>query len=147
MKQHWLDIQSFLTDQRVLAAIDDLAIATKFELAGIDDPERKELAQRAREELSRFLRRLGEAAAAADDGKIMGIDPRFKELLDAYRFARRDRGSFHSSLMRVGADAAISLLGARDKRTQRDLLESLDELRRIVEGHQRADVSAILEEI
>ncbi len=47
MKQHWLDIQSFLSDQRVLSAIDDLAIATKFELAGIEDAERRQLAETA----------------------------------------------------------------------------------------------------
>ena len=39
MRQHWLDIQSFLADQQVLTAIDDLAIATKFELSGIVDEE------------------------------------------------------------------------------------------------------------
>ncbi len=77
----------------------------------------------------------------------MGIDPRFKELLDSYRSARNDRSNFRSALMRVGAEAAAGLLDARDKRTKRDLLESLDELRRVVERHQQTDVSAILEEI
>jgi hypothetical protein len=147
MRQHWLDIQSFFSDQRVLAAIDDLAIATKFAMAGIEDVERQQLARRARDELSRFLLRLGEASAAADAGKITGIDPRFKELLDTYRSARNDRSNFRSSLMRVGAQTAATLLDAPDKRTRRELLESLDELRRIVERHQQTDVSAILEEI
>src|SRR5712691_6774581 len=103
MERHWLDIQSFLSDQRVLSWIDDLAIATKFELAGIEDAERIQLAERARSELSHFLRQLGEASVAADSGQITGIDPRFKELVDAYRSARHDRSNFKSSLMRVGA--------------------------------------------
>jgi hypothetical protein len=147
MQQHWLDIQSFFTDQRVLSAIDDLAIATKFELAGINDAERTQLAAKARQGLSQFLLRLAEAAAAAESGKITGIDPRFKELLDAYRSARNDRSNFRSTLMRLGADKATVLLEAADKRTKRELLESLDELRRIVERHQQTDISAILEEI
>ncbi len=147
MQQNWLDIQSFFTDQRVLAAIDDLAIATKFELAGINDAERAQLAARARAELSQFLRRLADAAAAAQEGKIAGIDPRFKELIDAYRSARNDRSNFRSALMRLGADKAAHLLQATDKRTKRELLESLDELRQIVERHQQTDISAILEEI
>jgi hypothetical protein len=147
MQQHWLDIQSFFTDQRVLSAIDDLAIATKFELAGINDAERVQLAATARRELSHFLLRLADAAAAAEAGKITGIDPRFKELLDAYRSARNDRSNYRSSLMRLGADKATSILEATDKRTKRELLESLDELRRIVERHQQTDISAILEEI
>jgi hypothetical protein len=68
MQQYWLDIQSFFTDQRVLTAIDDLAIATKFELAGINDAERIQLAAVARKDLARFLSRLAEAAAAAESG-------------------------------------------------------------------------------
>jgi hypothetical protein len=147
MQQNWLDIQSFFTDQRVLSAIDDLAIATKFELAGIHDAERVQLAAKARNDLSQFLLRLADAASAAEAGKITGIDPRFKELLDAYRAAHNDRTNYRSSLMRLGADKAASILEARDKRSMHELLESLDELRRIVERHQQTDVSAILEEI
>jgi hypothetical protein len=49
--------------------------------------------------------------------------------------------------MRLGADKATVILEAADKRTKRELLESLDELRRIVESHQQTDISAILEEI
>jgi hypothetical protein len=76
MEQHWLDIQSLLTDQRLLAAIDDLAIATKFELAGVKDAERQELADQARSELRKFLRRLGELAPAGASGMMKGVDPR-----------------------------------------------------------------------
>src|SRR5438477_9776039 len=119
MQQNWLDIQSFFTDQRVLSAIDDLAIATKFELAGIDDAERVQLAAQARKELSHFLVRLADAAAAAESGKITGIDPRFKELLDAYRSARNDRSNYRSTLIRLGAHKAAPLLEAADKRTKR----------------------------
>jgi hypothetical protein len=147
MQQNWLDIQSFFTDQRVLSAIDDLAIATKFELAGISDSERIQLAAKARKDLSQFLLRLADAAVAAELGKVTGIDPRFKELLDAYRSARNDRSNFRSSLMRLRPDKATSILEATDKRSKRELLESLDELRRIVEQHQQTDISAILEEI
>jgi hypothetical protein len=147
VQQNWLDIQSFFTDQRVLSAIDDLAIATKFELAGIKDAERIQLAAKARKDLSHFLSKLADAASSADSGKITGIDPRFKELLDAYRSARNDRSNYRSALMRMGAEKATTLLEAGDKRTKQELLDSLDELRKIVERHQQTDVSAILEEI
>ncbi len=147
MKQHWLDIQSFLADQKILSAIDDLAIATKFELSGIDDPERQQLAESARKNLSQFLTRLAELGHVADEGLVKGIDPRLKELLDAYRTARQDSGNYQSVLMRAGADAAVRLLNENDKRSQRELIESLNELRRVVERHQQTDISAILEEI
>ncbi len=147
MKQHWLDIQSFLADQKVLSAIDDLAIATKFELSGIDDPERRQLAENARVELAKFLQRLAEWGQAADEGVVKGVDPRSKELLDAFRTARQDAGNYRSLLMRGGMEAASSLLNAGDVRSKRELLESLSELRRVVERHQQTDISAIVEEI
>lgn len=147
MKQHWLDIQSFLADQKVLSAIDDLAIATKFELSGIDDAERRELAEQARKELTQFFKRLAQWSESAEAGPIKGVDPRSKELLDAYQAARQDAGNFRSILMRGGADAAVSLLNADDQRSKKELLKSLTELRQIVERHQQTDISAILEEI
>ena len=147
MKQHWLDIQSFLADQKTLTAIDDLAIATKFELSGIDDPERRQLAKNARHSLARFLKRLAELGNVADEGVVKGFDPRSKELLDAYRTARQDAGNYQSVLMRAGADVVVRLLGENDTRSQRELLESLNELRRVVERHQQTDISAIVEEI
>jgi len=146
MKQHWLDIQSFLADQKVLSAIDDLSIAIKFELSGIDDVERRQLACEARKELSIFLKQLAELGAEAERGVVKGIDPRSKKLLDAYRSARQDSGNYHSTLMRAGAKAVLGLLSATDNRSRRELLDSLDELRRVVERHQQTDISAILED-
>ena len=147
MKQHWLDIQSFLADQKILSAIDDLSIATKFELSGIDDPERRQLADEARRELLSFLKQLVEFGIAAESGMVKGVDPRSKELLDAYQSARQDAGNYQSTLMRAGAEAVLGLLDARDNRSRRELLESLNDLRRIVERHQQTDISAILEDI
>lgn len=147
MKQHWLDIQSFVADQQVLSAIDDLAIAIKFDLSGIEDPERKQLAAGARKELKRFLTELGELRQSAEAGVLKGIDPRSKELLDAFTAARQDAGNYRSALMQAGTGAALKLLDANDKRSKRELLECLNELRRVVERHQQEDISAILEEI
>jgi hypothetical protein len=146
MDQHWLDIQSFITDQRLLAAIDDLAIATKFELAGVRDAERQELAEQARTEIRRFLNQLGALTTGAGD-VVKGVDPRLKELLDTYLAARQDRDNFPSVLMRAGSEALVRLLSPANKPDKQELLRCLSDLRRVVERHQQVDVSAILEEI
>ena len=147
MDQHWLDIQSFVTDQRLLAAIDDLALATKFQIAGVKDVEREELAEAARKALGKFLTKLGELTPKDSGEVIKGIDPRFRELVDGYQAARLDRDNFPSALMRVGSDALLRLLSAHSRPEQQELLACLNDLRRIVERHQQVDVSAILEEI
>jgi hypothetical protein len=146
MKQHWLDIQSFLSDQKVLAAIDDISIATKFELAGTRDAERTELAKKAKGVLESFLQRLDQVTSQARTDVVKGVDPRFKELADAYVLARQDSANFNSTLMKAGTDATVRLLWAEEPRAKRELLACLDDLRRVIQRHQRTDVSAIFED-
>jgi hypothetical protein len=147
MSQEWLDIQSFFADQDILTAINDLAIAVKLEAAGKDDAERRERAEAARGVLRAFLSRLDEAECSRRDYEpTVEVDPRFRELSDAFASARRDSANFKSDLMRKGAGEAISLLDADDPRSRHALLQSLEELRRIVMRHQQSDVSAIFED-
>src|SRR5260370_27639480 len=122
MDQHWLDIQSFVTEQRLLAAIDDLAIATKFQLAGVKDVEREELAEAARKALGKFLTKLGTLTHNGSSEVVKGIDPRLKELVDTYEAARLDRENFPSALMRLGSDALLRLLSAPARPEQQALL-------------------------
>jgi hypothetical protein len=146
MKQHWLDIQSFLSDQKILAAIDNLAMALQLELSGVSDAERRELGRQAAETLRAFLRRLSEVSAEAQDQLVRGVDPRFMELAGAFAAARRDRANYRSTLMRVGVEPTLGLLERDEPRAKRELLDCLRELRRIVQGHQQTDVSSILED-
>jgi hypothetical protein len=146
MSEEWLDIQSFFADRDVLTAITDLSIATKLELAKIHDTERVQRAVKARDTLRQFLSRLNEVESAAEDEIVAGMDPRFKELTDAYETARRDGANFRSILMRAGAASTLSLLEATDPRAKRELLDCLADLSRIVSRHQQTDISAIFED-
>jgi hypothetical protein len=147
MNQHWLDIQSFLSDQKILGAIDNLAMALQLELSGISDPERRDLGRQAVEGLRTFLRRLSEVSAEAQVQVVRGVDPRFMELADAFAAAGRDRANYRSTLMRVGIESTLGLLDREDPRAKRELLDCLRELRRIVQGHQQTNTSSILEDI
>jgi hypothetical protein len=147
MNQHWLDIQSFLSDQKILGAIDNLAMALQLDLSGVSDPERRDLGRQAVETLRAFLRRLSEVSAEAQEQVVRGVDPRFMELAGAFAAARRDRTNYRSTLLRVGVEPTLGLLDREEPRAKRELLDCLRELRRIVQGHQQSDVSSILEDI
>jgi hypothetical protein len=147
MKPHWLDIQSFLSDQKILGAIDNLAMSLQLELAAVSDPERRELGREAVGTLRAFLRRLSEVSTVAQENVVRGVDPRFMELAGAFAAARRDRANYRSILMRVGIEPTLGLLDQDETRAKRELLDCLRELRRIVQGHQQTDVSSILEDI
>jgi hypothetical protein len=146
MKQHWLDIQSFLSDQKILRAIDNLAMALQLELSGVSDCERRDLGRQGVDTLRAFLRRLSEVSDESQDQVTRGVDPRFMELVGAFTAARRDRTNYRSTLMRVGVDPTLGLLDRDEPRAKRELLDCLRELRRIVQGHQQTDMSSILED-
>lgn len=146
MSQEWLDIQSFFADNQILRAITDLSLATKYDLAGVCDEERTQRASVARECLRAFFARLDEACEEASDGRMLMLDHRSRELVDAIQSARRDRANFRSVLMRSGLRTGADLLDADDRPSKEALLESLDELRRVVSRHQQGTLSAIVED-
>jgi hypothetical protein len=146
MSQEWLNIQSFFTDQDLIRAINDLSIAVKLELAGVKDQERARRAGEARKLLRGFLGQLAELEAGDGREVMLGIDARFQSLTDALASARQDTARFNSVLMREGAAVALPLLDAGDAESKAKLLDSLSELRRVVEQHQQADATVIFEE-
>jgi predicted Abi (CAAX) family protease len=146
MSNEWLDIQSFFEDQRILQAITDLSLALKYELAGVEDEERQQRAAEARDVIRRFLSELGRLTERSREERVLSLNTRSKELLDAFAAARRDTANFASTVMRAGTDAGLQQLDSEDERGKRELLASLDELRRIVSRHQHTTLSAIVEE-
>lgn len=146
MSQEWLNIQSFVTDHELIGAINDLSIHLKFQEAGVRDPEREKRAVSARDNLREFLKRLTTIEKGDRANPVLGVDSRFQSLTDAIASARNESGSYHSPLIREGAASALVLLDAQDSKGKHDLLQSLAELRRIVEQHQQTDASIIFEE-
>lgn len=146
MSQGWLNIQSFFTDHELLGAINDLSIAIKQEAAGFQDAERERRAEDARRLLKRFLGRLGEIESADSKELLLGVDARFQSLTDALASARREGNRYRSVLMKSGAAGALSLLEAKSSESRAQLVESLAELRRVIEQHQQTDAAAIFED-
>jgi hypothetical protein len=146
MSQEWLNIQSFFTDHELLGAINDLSIAIKLEMAGVQDAERERRAKEARKLLKRFLGRLSEVESADGKELLLGVDARFQSLTDAIASARREGNRYQSVLMKSGSADALPLLDAKSADARAQLLDCLAELRRVVEQHQQADAAAIFED-
>jgi hypothetical protein len=146
MSQEWLNIQSFFKDHELLGAINDLSISIKQEAAGVQDAERGRRAKAARGLLKQFLGRLNEVEAVDGKELLLGVDARFQSLTDAIASARQDGNRYQSVLMKGGAGDALPLLDAESPQLRSQLLDSLSELRRVIEQHQQTDVAAIFEE-
>lgn len=146
MSQEWLNIQSFFADHELLGAINDLSIAIKQEAAGVQDAERDRRAKDARRRLKRFLGRLSEVESAGSKQLLLGVDARFQSLTDAIASARQDENRYQSVLMKSGAASALPLLDAKSPESREQLVDSLTELRRVIEQHQQTDAAAIFED-
>lgn len=150
MSVQWLAVQSFQHNQDLLAAINKLSIHLRLQLEGNEDAERVGEANKAREMLSSFFRELETLVNDTERGEevpVLGANPRLRQLARSFVRAKRNRHRFRSSLFRNGAGCFQQLLQSNTKEDRQALLESLEELRVLVEEHMHVDAERVLGEI
>jgi hypothetical protein len=146
MSTEWLAIQSFQRDQDLLAAINTLSIHTKLKLGGVADEERAEAAAKAREEIASFLETLARVADQIEQANaLIGLDPRLRKLARRFVAARHNRRQFRSSLFTESLSDVSSLLTPTNEEEQQALVESLSDLRSLIEEHVYTDANQIFE--
>jgi len=146
----WLAVQSFQHNQDLLAAINKLSIHLRLQFEGNEDAERAGEANKAREMLSSFFRELETLVNDTERGEevpVLGANPRLRQLARSFVKAKRNRHRFRSSLFRNGAGCFQQLLQSNTKEDRQALLESLEELRVLVEEHMHVDAERVLGEI
>lgn len=150
MSTQWLTVRSFQQSQELLAAINALSIHLKLQLAGVKDQEREDEARNSRDVLRTFLGELDAFVGAVGDKSsrpVTGADARSRQLVRSFVQARRDRGHYRSLLFRNSPGHVRDMLDSGDRKNQQVLLESLDELRSLLEAHIHDDSRKILGEI
>jgi len=148
MSNTWLAAESFERGQRLIQAVNTLAISVKLTLAGIENPERAALAEHAREELRTFLGDFAGWLAEAERPPmraVAGIDPRLHQLVMVFVSQRR-RLPPRSLLYRLPMEQVRTLLDAHTPAEMQQLLACLQELRAVLEEHLHADVVGLLGE-
>jgi hypothetical protein len=147
MTPEWLAIQSFQRNQDLLNAINTLSIRTKLGSGGHTDEDRTETAQ-ARETLASFLKNLAQVvdqAEQTESGPLLGVDPRLRQL--AGDFSRARQGArFRSRLFQEPLSDTVDSLTSTEPTDRQALVESLSELRTLIEEHVQTDVVQILED-
>jgi hypothetical protein len=147
MSTDWLDIQSFVSDQEALRAINDLSIAVHLSFARVPDEDRVARADTARRYLAHFLTDLQRVLQGRQQEDVAsGVDPRMQELAESFESARRDMSRERSVLLKMGPTEALALLDATDPLAKRELLRALDELRELITHHQQSSSMGIFED-
>jgi hypothetical protein len=147
MSSEWLDIQSFISDQEALGAINDLSIALQLALAKMRDSGIESRADAAKQTVRQLLADLNRVVQSRNlEQFAAGVEPRLQELAQSYELARRDVSKEHSALTKMGPAEAASLLDANDPPGKRELLRVLDELRELITQHRETNTMGIFEE-
>ena len=147
MSVQWLAVQSFRKSQDVLASINTLSIHLKLAVAGLSDDERAERAHQARKTLMSFLETLEPVIDTIESGEakpLLGVDPRFRQLAKNFLAAKRNHRRFHSAPFQNRFSQFKQLLTSERAEDREPLLESLDELRVLIEEHVHTDTERVL---
>ena len=158
MSTQWLAIQSFQHSQDLLNAINTLSIHIKLRLAGIADNRRAKAAAKAKQTLISFLKSFESIVRDSEEAKgrpVLGVDPRLRELARSFSAAKNDRQRFRSILFTktiLEVLALLKVVGTKDEKERlpifgKALVESLSELRALIEEHVHKDTAQILGEI
>jgi hypothetical protein len=146
----WLTVQSFQHNQDLLTAINKLSIHLRLQLEGHKDAVRIEETNKAREILSSFFRELETIVNDTERGEgmpVLGTNPRLRQLARSFVIAKRNRRRFRSRLFQKGPAHFQQLLQVDRREDYPVLLESLQELRFLLEEHMHLDAERVLGEI
>lgn len=148
-KTEWLIAQSFERGHDLLSAINTLSIHAKLTLAEIDDSARSSDVQQARALLATFLDRFEDVIQDAEhhrDGTVLGADPRFGQLARRY-LSMKSRWPRPLALYSMSLPELRQLLAADRIEDLNRLIDSLHDLRALIEQHAHSDVVGLLGEI
>ncbi len=147
MSSDWMAIQSFHRSQELLTAINELSIHLKLEAAGIADVQQAARAAQGRKKLLEFFRRLQPLIEAVEErgkGPVTGADTRMRQLAEKLAEARRSTARGKSPLLRKSLKKTIELLESQKSEDRDSLLESLRDLRRLLDEHMETDTRALV---
>ena len=149
MSTEWSAFQSFTDSQRLLAAINSLAIHIKLHAVGVADDTPPERVEASRTAVVKFLKDLNEAMSDGDyddSQPMMGVSPRFRQFVQHFI-------TMHPAMDHLNTLRALSTLKHRpflqgmDMNDQQTMLECLEVLRVLLEEHVHADTHQLLADI
>jgi hypothetical protein len=147
MSSDWMAIQSFHRSQELLTAINELSIHLKLEAAGVADVQQTARAEEGRAKLLDFLRKLEPLIKAAEEkerGPVTGADTRMRQLAQRLAEARRSKTRGRSPLLRKSISKVIEHLESENPEDRELLLESLRDLRQLLDEHLETDTRALV---
>ncbi|MBX2963236.1 MAG: hypothetical protein KF687_12040 [Cyclobacteriaceae bacterium] len=149
MENKWLTIQSFEKNQNLLELINKLLIHFKLNEKGIDAQMSDDEIDESKRALTNFLKKLNFQIHGIESGSdtLTGIDSRSRKLIRNFMEARNRGTKFKSILFKSSPSKVLEILNSNDKEEKAQLINSLTELRGLLEDHVAFDAQDLIGEI
>jgi hypothetical protein len=149
MENKWLAIQSFERNQNLLQLINKLLIHFKLREKGLEDKMTIEEIDESKTALTNFLRELSGwvLSIEKESDALTGVDIRVRKLVRNFIEARNRGIKFKSALYMNSPSKVLEFLNATEKEETERLIESLTELRGLLEDHVALDARDLIGEI
>lgn len=149
MENKWLTIQSFERNQNLLELINKLLIHLKLHSKGIDDRMNPEEVLDAKKALILFLTKLDSLVHSIEkkSDPLTGIDLRYRKLIRNFVDAKNRTSKFKSSLFRNSPGKVLELINSSKQEDVIQLIDSLTELRALLDDHIAFDTKDLIGEI
>ena len=76
--------------------------------------------------------------------RLVGLDTRFKSLVNQFNEAKGKKSRFTSVLFRQNPECVIEMLESRNTDSQNELIKSLTELGNLIEDHLSTDTKEVI---
>lgn len=149
METKWLSIQSFQRSQNLLDIINKYLIHLKLSSKGIDDKQSKEELSTAKETVEMFLKKLDLLVniESKKTDPLTGLDIRYRRLIRNFVEAKSKRSRFKSVLFKSSPGRVLELMGSSKLEDKKELINSLAELRILLEDHVSVDLKELIGDI
>ena len=147
-----LSVQSFQRNQGLLEALNNYLIYLKLSSKGIDSNYKPEKISESKERILSFLNQLNDVVSKdekieAPGTRLLGLDTRFKSLVNQFTEAKGRKRRYKSILFRQNPTAVIKMMSEKEVANPKELIESLTELGNLIEDHLSLDTKDVIGDI
>lgn len=149
METKWLSIQSFQRSQNLLDLINKYLIHLKLSSKGIDDKFSKGEIVDAKEKIVLFIKKLDGLVniESKKTDPLTGLDIRYRKLIRNFVEAKSKKSRFKSILFKGTPGRVLDLVNSQSLDDKKELINSLMELRMLLEDHISIDLKELMGDI
>ncbi|MBS1598465.1 MAG: hypothetical protein JST75_09565 [Bacteroidetes bacterium] len=149
MDATWLSVQSMKLNHSIIGAINTLSIHLKLTSGGEQGIKPESEIEEAKTTIEKWITEFEKSLNAYEQNSfqaLTGINPRQQQLVKRFESAKR-KGEFSSKIFRDPPTKIIGLLSSGQPENIKELLQSLSDLRALLEEHNQLDIQNLVPDL